>query len=136
MKDSITIIENTVSNTPSITDSVSIWFWIAVIQFVLIAWLLAKLHKQKRTKLELFDVKKSDLKKSGNVNMDNLMNSIHYSRELYKELSRKCHPDRFVNTSEQEIAEELFQRISRNKRNYEQLMLLKEEAKNKLNLTF
>ena len=64
------------------------------------------------------------------------MNSIHHSKELYKELSKRCHPDKFVNTSKQEIAEDIFQRISKNKRSYEQLMLIKEEAKSKLDLIF
>jgi len=116
--------------------SISIWFWIAVIEFILIVWLLLKLQKQNRKNLDLFDVKKSDLKKSGDIDMPNLMDSIFLARELYKELSRKCHPDRFINTPEYEIAEDLFQRISSNKRNYGQLKFLKEEAKNKLKLNF
>jgi hypothetical protein len=132
MKDSVTVIDSTMSNMPSI----SIWFWIATIELFIIVWLIVKLQGQKRNELELSNVKKSDLKKSENVNMDNLLNSIHHSRELYKELSIKCHPDRFVNSSKQEIAQEIFQRISRHKRNYEQLMLIKEEAKDKLNINF
>ena len=121
---------------PYMNDSISIWVWIAAIEFVLIVLLLLKLYRQKGKKFDLLEVKKSDLKKSGNIDMNNLMNSIHHSRELYKELSKNCHPDRFVNTPKQEIAEEIFQKISRNKRNYEQLMFIKEEAKNKLNLNF
>ena len=41
--------------------------------------------------------------------MNNLMDSIHNSRNLYKELSKKCHPDRFINDPKQKIAEEIFQ---------------------------
>ena len=132
MNDTISILDGSVSNMSSI----SIWFWIAIIEFMLIIWLLLELQKHKRGKLDFADVNKADLRNSGDVNMDNLMNSIHHSRELYKELSSKCHPDRFVNTAEHEIAEEIFQRISKNKRNYQQLLELKEEAKNKLNLKF
>ena len=65
------------------------------------------------------------MKNSGDIDMNNLMNSIHRSRELYKELSSKYHPDRFVNTPEYEIAEEIFQRISKNERNYKELTLIK-----------
>jgi len=132
MKDSIVFIDNTISIMPSI----STWFWIAVIEFLIIVWLFRKFQKLKRNNLDLSDVKKSDLWKSGNIDINNLMNSIHYSRELYKELSKKCHPDRFVNTPKQEIAEEIFQRISKNKRNYEQLIFIKEEAIDKLNINF
>jgi hypothetical protein len=136
MNDSIPIIEKAVSSTQGINTSVSIWFWIAVIELILIVWLLLKIQKQRKKKMDLWNVKKSDLMKSGNVDMTNLVNSIHHSRELYKELSSKCHPDRFVNMPEQKIAEELFQRISKNKRNYEQLVALKAEAIEKLNIKF
>ena len=68
--------------------------------------------------------------------MNNLMDSIHNSRNLYKELSKKCHPDRFINDPKQKIAEEIFQEISENERNFEKLSLLKQRAINELNLTF
>ena len=79
--------------------------------------------------MDLAGVKKSELKSSENIDMSNLLNSIHHSKELYKELSKRCHPDIFANKPEYKIAEELFQKISRNRRNFEQLMLIKEEAK-------
>jgi curved DNA-binding protein CbpA len=69
-----------------------------------------------------------------NADMKNLVNSIAKSRELYKELSRQCHPDRFVNTDLQPTAEDIFQEISRNKRNYKILLALKERAIEKLNI--
>lgn len=43
-----------------------------------------------------------------------------------------CHPDKFVNTSKEKIAEEIFQEISKNKRNYEELVMLKDSAINEL----
>ena len=130
VKDSTEVIFKILSNIPSI----SIWFWIAMLEFIWILWLLLKTHGQKRRKLDFSEMKKPDLKKSGSVDMPNLMNSLFHSEELYKELSRKCHPDRFVNTPEQEVAEDIFQRISRNRRNYKQLVLIKEEAQNKLKI--
>lgn len=138
MKDSIPIISATDADMSllNMVNSVSIWLWVAVIEFVLIVWLLTKPKRKKKKKLDLSDVQKSDLRKSENIDMKNLMNSIHHSKELYKELSKRSHPDKFVNTSKQEIAEDIFQRISKNKRSYEQLMLIKEEAKSKLDLIF
>jgi hypothetical protein len=115
----------------------SIWFWIAIIELLLIFLLLYKL-KSKKNKSQLSDFEKKNIKNSRNneIDMDNLMNSIHNSRTLYKELSKKCHPDRFVNHSKQKISEEIFQEISKNERNFDQLNLLKSRAITELNITF
>ena len=134
MEDSTILLSDAISNITSTDNSVSIWLWIALIEFTMLTWLLIKLYGKRKSKLDLADLKKSDLKSPNNVNMNDLVNSIHHSKDLYKELSRKCHPDRFVNTPQQKIAEEIFQNISENKRNYNQLLMLKEEAKNKLNI--
>ena len=64
------------------------------------------------------------------------MNSITHSKELYKELSKKCHPDRFVNTHLQEVADKLFQEITANQRNHKRLTELKKQAQNELNINF
>ena len=134
MIDSTAIIDNTISNMTFIGNSISIWLCIAIIEFILIVWLLIKLKNQKKIMLDFSEMRKSDLRKSEDIDMNNLVNSIYHSKELYKELSKKCHPDRFANTCKQEIAEDIFKRISKNKRNYEQLILIKEEAKSKLDL--
>jgi hypothetical protein len=115
----------------------SIWFWLALLEFFIIIILLIKRLKAKR-KLDFGDMNKADLKgaQSTDINMKNLMNSITGSRDLYKELSKVCHPDRYVNTPNQKVAEEIFQEISRHKRNHEKLTLLKERAKSELNINF
>jgi chromosomal replication initiation ATPase DnaA len=64
--------------------------------------------------------------------MNKLMDSINNSKSLYKELSKKYHPDRFVNTSKHLLSERLFQEISKNKRNHENLILLKKQAESEL----
>jgi hypothetical protein len=115
----------------------SIWFWITIIEFLVIIFLVYKLFSNKKvsnfTELEVNQLKKS---KGTKINMDNLMDSIHNSKGLYKELSRKCHPDRFINDPKQKIAEEIFQEISKNERNFEKLTELKLRAINELNITF
>ncbi|MCH3884774.1 hypothetical protein [Tenacibaculum aquimarinum] len=68
--------------------------------------------------------------------MDALMNNINSSKLLYKELSRVCHPDRFVNSDKQKIAEEIFKNISKNKRKFKELEILKERAINELKIKF
>lgn len=115
----------------------SIWFWITLTEFIIIIFLIYKL-KSKNKVFDLTDLETKHLKNSkrNKIDMNNLMDSIHNSRNLYKELSKKCHPDRFVNDQKQKIAEEIFQEISENERNFEKLSLLKLRAINELNLTF
>ena len=74
--------------------------------------------------------------KKSEIDMDNLMNSINGSKDLYKQLSRKCHPDRFINSEKQKIAEVIFQDISKHKRAYNKLLLLKKQAADQLNIKF
>ena len=73
--------------------------------------------------------------KETEIDMDSLMDSIHKSRDLYKKLSSKCHPDRFTDKEFSEKAEIIFQEITRNKRNYKKLLELKEIAQSQLNIT-
>lgn len=114
-----------------------VWFWIALTELILIIFLIYRL-KSKNKDLELTDLEIKQLKKSKNnkIDMDNLMDSIHNSRNLYKELCKKCHPDRFINDPKQKIAEEIFQEVSKNERNYEKLNLLKLRAVNELCINF
>ena len=70
--------------------------------------------------------------KSGDVDMGNLFDSINGSRDLYKKLSRKCHPDRFVGSDKQSIAEKLMQEVTKNKRNFNKLTELEKQIQNEL----
>jgi hypothetical protein len=114
----------------------SIWFWLALIQFIIIVILLKKITKNSQG-LAFHDAQQKEVFKAKNasVDMDNVMSSINGSRDLYKQLSRSCHPDKFVNTPMQEKAENIFQEISKNKRNYNALLELKKRAVNELNIS-
>ena len=116
---------------------ISYWFWIALCEFAFIIYLIIRL-KSKKSKLAFSDLGKESVKnaKTQSIDMENLMDSINGARTLYKELSRKCHPDRFVNTPKEKIAQEIFQEITKNQRNFEKLTLLKEKAINSLNINF
>lgn len=48
--------------------------------------------------------------------MDSLMDNIHNSKPLYKELSRKCHPERFVNDDRQNLAQEISKKLQNMKK--------------------
>lgn len=125
------------SNIQQTLFSFSIWLWVAIIELIIILVLLSLVFNKRRT-LKFSELNKNDLKKSkeSDINMDNLMSNINNSKELYNELSKKCHPDRFINSTKQKIAEEIFQEITLYKRNYEKLLILKERAINELNLSF
>ena len=116
---------------------VSTWFWIAIVDFLIIVLLIIRLKKKKPNQ-PFNDLPKDKIKnaKSTPIDMDNLMDSINGSRNLYKELSKACHPDKFINTEKQKIAEDIFQDISKDKRNYAKLLAHKERAKNELNINF
>lgn len=139
MRQIMTIIQNESLVKESIANSnsiiTSIWFWISLVEFLIIIFFIIKLLKKKNN-LAFSDLSKEQLKKakSTNVDMDNLMNSINGSKELYKTLSKTCHPDRFINSDKQNLAENIFQEISKNKRNYNKLIALKQRAINELNI--
>lgn len=128
---------NEVDNFYNMFDSV--WFWVALIELLIILVLLLIIRIKIRSKRRIAydDLDKRKLKKklsNSSVDMNNLMRSINESKELYKQLSRLCHPDRFVNTDKDEIANIIFQEISKNKRNFDKLNELKQKAINELGI--
>ena len=118
----------------SIQSSHSIWFWIAVLEFVIIVIILFYHRRSNIKKLPLVELKKEKAKEymKTEVDMNDVLSSITKSRDLYKELSRKYHPDRFVNTPLEVEATIIFQEITKNKRNYSELLILKERAEKEL----
>ena len=60
----------------------------------------------------------------------NVVDSMVKARRLYKELSLSAHPDKHPDKSE--IAEDIMQRITKNKHNYSELLKLKIEIEEKL----
>ena len=146
MKDSTTTMYDTISaiaengNEQVIINHIETtnwWFIIAMVQFAVILFLLLRLAKIRKEKLLVEQGFDPLMKaKSKDIDMDNLINSISSSKTLYTELSRKCHPDRFLDTQQKKVADELFQEISENKRNHAKLSELKERAIKDLNINF
>ena len=129
--------DSVTSGIISTTDAstITIWFWVALIELFLITYLIIRLNR-KRSPLKFGDILSDKIRNAQNsdVDMDNLMNSITGSKNLYKELSRTCHPDRFINSSKQNISVEIFQEISKNKRDFNKLSELKKRAIAELNI--
>lgn len=116
---------------------ISIWFWAALLEFIIIIFLIFKSQK-KAKKLDFSNLSKDKIrnKKKSTIDMGNLMDSINGAKSLYKELSRSCHPDRFINSDKHKIAEEIFQNISKNERDFKKLSEIKKVAEVELNLKF
>lgn len=126
--DSLSTIEKGVA-----TSHTNVWMWIAFTELLIIVILI--IVGIRRPKFE----GKMDLRKTaeGEVNFGNLINSSFNARELYEELIRKCHPDRFPNDPDKcRIANEIFQEISKNRHNLKRLHELKSEATDKLGISF
>lgn len=117
--------------------ALAIWFYVAIVELLIIVFLLWKLNRRKSESIALNNISKEKLREAGkaDVDMENLMNSINKSRDLYKDLSRTCHPDRFINTDKEALAQEIFQEVSRNKRNHKNLTALKIRAEKELGIT-
>lgn len=137
MKDSIpTSLQNGL-NDPVTNNSEDFNWWIIItfIELFLILILFIRLKKvRKENSMQNDGFDELRRAKSQDIDMTNLMNSINSSRDLYKELSRKCHPDRFHDEALKSKADNLFQEISDNKRNYNKLLELKETAVKELNI--
>ena len=132
LSDTTKMITHTKTGT-SVTSNY--WMWIAASEFLVIGYLTYRLLNKRKIKFVQPNAEVMDEFKTSDVDMDLLMSSINNSRKLYKELSAKCHPDRFeTNGEKRKIAEELFQEITKYQRNYEKLSQLSTVAIKQLNI--
>lgn len=76
------------------SQATSVWLWVAVIELLVILYLINQLMRRDRKKRK--EVK--DKLKSGHIDFENTINSAFNSKPLYDKLKVLCHPDRFANT--------------------------------------
>ena len=76
------------------------------------------------------DCVKSEEKPS--INYTALFASMGKGQQLFNELKVRCHPDCFIGTDKQVLAEDLFKQVQANSTNYEKLLSLKEQIDNEL----
>ena len=60
------------------------------------------------------------------IDYSNVVSSSLLAKNLYDELKKICHPDRFLNEQDINKANELFQLVTQNKGDYNKLLSLKE----------
>ena len=106
----------------------NIWIWIAIAEAIVIILLALAMSYKKSN----FHKRKAEIL-AEQPDFGNIFNSVFNAEPLYKELSRKCHPDRFApDAKKMAIADELFQRVTKNRNNIKELQALKEEINQKL----
>ena len=134
IQDSLKVVEKVVAKTTENNDSSNLWMWVSIGEFVIIfGFILANRFKRKPNAKQKF----KDESLVQEVDFNNIINSSFHSNELYDILKVKCHPDRFPTDPKlNEIAEKLFQEITKSKTNVKRLQELKIEAEQKLNINF
>ena len=111
-----------------------VWFYIAMVELVIIFFLLLFAFRRGTTRVE-----KQKLRESikSDVDFQNIINSSFHATEIYNELKVKCHPDRFIGDVEKNAtANRIFQEVTKNKMNYKRLQELKKEAEESLGINF
>ncbi|MDR2125484.1 MAG: hypothetical protein LBP63_01470 [Prevotellaceae bacterium] len=130
-------MNDTINNLSNISEQIDIWMCIALVELILIVFLLMKIKKGKvkwQENLSRKEQFKQDALKE-EIDFGNIIQSSFHAQQLYDKLKIKCHPDRFPNDAEKnEIANEIFQEIAKNKRNYKKLLELKAQAEQQLNI--
>tara|TARA_B110000090_G_scaffold205194_1_gene252502 strand:- start:419 stop:838 length:420 start_codon:yes stop_codon:yes gene_type:complete len=134
IQDSLKVVEKVVAKTTENNDSSNLWMWVSIGEFAIIfGFILANRFKRKPNAKQKF----KDESLVQEVDFNNIINSSFHSNELYDILKVKCHPDRFPTDPKlNEIAEKLFQEITKSKTNVKRLQELKIEAEQKLNINF
>lgn len=134
IQDSLKVAEQAISASSDKGDSNNIWMWVAIGEFaIIIGLVIAGRIKRKPNAKQKF--KEESIAQE--VDFNNIINSSFHSNELYDILKVKCHPDRFPTDPKlNEIAERLFQEITKSKTNIKRLQELKIEAQQKLNINF
>ena len=111
-----------------------VWFYIAMVEFVIIFFLLLFAFRRGTTRVEKQKLRES-IKSDGDF--QNIINSSFHATEIYNELKVKCHPDRFIGDVEKNAtANRIFQEVTKNKMNYKRLQELMKEAEESLGINF
>lgn len=114
----------------------NLWVWISIFEAICIIGLLLILLRSRNKHTEIHRQFKVNAKKE-NVDFDNIIASSFHAGDLYNELKKVCHPDRFSSNPElMSKANNLFQQITQNKHDLKKLQQLKEMAIKELHIKF
>lgn len=132
MNDTLQLAVDVAVQTQTDGGSFNWWMLISIVEFaVIIILLLGRVtkHEDKRSHI------KQQVKSEGDIDFGNIVNSAFGAEALYKELIRKCHPDRFAPDADKvAVANDITERLGKHKNDIKKLNELKVEAINKLNI--
>lgn len=136
IKGTLQVAKETINKsiTSESNEQINWWLWIAIIELLVIIFLVLKQKNKPK-----YSIKQKFKEESlgQEIDFNNIINSSFNSKQLYDELKVKCHPDLFPTDKEKNIiAENIFQEITKKQNNAKRLIELKEEAKQKLNINF
>lgn len=131
MEDSLNLRLDSIQEviTTATTSAPSYWrMWILFGVFLVIIFLISiaiiKTKKIHRVRNEV--LAKED------IDWDDKLRSMFQAKALYNEIKVKYHPDRFLDSTQNKIANELFQEITKNQHDFHKLEQLKQIAQEKL----
>lgn len=111
------------------TETLSPWLWIAIVEAIIILVLLAILHYRSST---AYKQKQEILAET--PDFGNILSSAFHAEQLYRDLIRKCHPDRYApNQEKMVVANELAGQLSKYKHNLKELKRVEYEIQTRLN---
>ena len=131
-QDTLLKVMDSISPSAQSASSLNYWMIIAIVELVIIILLLVLMRKPSDDKRSTM---KNEVMGEGEIDFANILNSSFNAESIYKELLKKCHPDRFAPDEEKMvIATDLTARITKCKHDIKSLNQLREEAKKKLNI--
>jgi hypothetical protein len=131
MNDTLQTATDSLSLATQAGDSLNWWMIIAIIEFVIIILIILSKRKSEDKRRII----KKQVKNEGEIDWENTIKSSFGAERLYKELIRKCHPDRVAPDEEKiAIANDITERLGKYKHDLNKLNEIKEEAKTKLNI--
>jgi len=126
---------NTISNTMSNNNHSNFWFYIAAVELVIIGSVLFYYSRKKRKEQLTGNEKFFEDSKNNDIDMDEVLFDINNSgeaRKFFKQLSKKYHPDKFLDPAMNAKAIIIYQEMTKNKLNLKNLKELEKKAKAEL----
>lgn len=105
-----------------------LWLWVALAEAVVIVLLLAALRYRTSTAYRQKQEVLAEMPDFGNV-----LSSAFHAEQLYRELIRRCHPDRYApDQTKMMLANELAAQLAKHKHNLKELKRIEKEIQIRL----
>lgn len=127
VNDSIYAIKDSIQHTEHTNNNVWVCIVVAgIVMFFFLFYVLKNNYMKQQ-------IKKKVMRETSGVDFTDITHDWEKSKLLYDLLKKECHPDRFSDDLKEE-ATRIFQQVINNKYKYQKLLLLKDEAIEKLGI--